>query len=268
MIVFPNCKINLGLKITRKRADGYHDLETVFFPLPLTDVLEVIEDQKGNDITFTQSGLDINGPADANLCIKAYRLLKKHFPDLPPTLMHLHKAIPMGAGLGGGSSDGAYALRLLNDKYNLGADIEQLLELALQLGSDCPFFILNKPCIATGRGEIMEPIPLDLSAYRFALVHPGIHISTAEAFSGITPAPNKMPLKEIIQLPIEDWKHHLVNDFEQSVFIKHPELEEIKQSLYNAGAIYASMSGSGSSFYGVFPKGEIDLNLDYTTSLL
>lgn len=268
MIVFPNCKINLGLKITRKRTDGYHDLETVFFPLPLTDVLEVTEDQKGTDISFNHTGLPISGPADSNLCIKAYRLLKQQYPELPPTLMHLHKVIPMGAGLGGGSSDGAYALKLLNEKYNLGAGIEQLLDMALQLGSDCPFFILNKPCIATGRGEIMEPIPLDLSHYRFALVHPGIHVSTAEAFSGITPAPNKTPLKEIIQLPIEDWKHHLLNDFEQTVFSKHPQLADIKQSLYNAGAIYASMSGSGSSIYGIFPKGEIKLDLDYKTTLL
>jgi 4-diphosphocytidyl-2-C-methyl-D-erythritol kinase len=174
----------------------------------------------------------------------------------------------MGAGLGGGSSDGAYALRLLNDKYNLGAGIEQLLDLALQLGSDCPFFILNKPCIASGRGEVMEPIPLDLSQYRFALVHPGIHISTAEAFSGIIPAQNTIPLKEIIQLPIGEWKHQLSNDFEQSVFLKYPELAAIKQSLYNAGAIYASMSGSGSSFYGIFPKGEINLPTNYKFTVL
>lgn len=253
LIVFPNCKINLGLKITRKRPDGYHDLETVFYPLPYQDVLEVIQDQKAG-LTFTQSGLTISGDSSSNLCVKAYQLLKEIKPDLPPTLMHLHKVIPMGAGLGGGSSDGTFALKLLNDKYQLGLTDTELIDLALKLGSDCPFFVLNKPCIAKGRGELMQPIQLDLSKYFFVLIHPGIHISTAAAFAGIKPAPSKTPLESIVSRPLNEWKDLLVNDFEIPVFALHPVIEKLKASLYEMGAVYASMSGSGSSLYGIFEQ--------------
>lgn len=253
LIVFPNCKINLGLKITRKRPDGYHDLETVFYPLPYQDVLEIIQDQKSG-LTFTQSGLTISGDSSSNLCVIAYQLLKELKPDLPSTLMHLHKVIPMGAGLGGGSSDGTFALKLLNDKYQLGLTDTELIDLALKLGSDCPFFVLNKPCIAKGRGELMQPIQLDLSKYFFVLIHPGIHISTAAAFAGIKPAPSKTPLESIVSRPLNEWKDLLVNDFEIPVFALHPVIEKLKASLYEMGAVYASMSGSGSSLYGIFEQ--------------
>ena len=233
MIVFPNCKINLGLRILRKRADGYHDLETVFYPLPLYDVLEVIQDaeygmrdagnnQKESFLQFSNSGFLITGNPDDNLCFKAYNLLKKDFPQLAGIQMHLHKAIPAGAGLGGGSADAAFTLRLLNEKFNLDLSTDQLISYALQLGSDCPFFIINTSCVATGRGEILEPISIDLSSYKFIIVNPSIHISTANAFSGITPALPTKSVKEIIQQPIETWTNELINDFEKTVFSQHP----------------------------------------------
>ena len=265
MIVFPNCKINLGLRILRKRADGYHDLQTVFYPLPLCDVLEIIQDagngmrdaannQNESFIQFSNSGFSINGDPDDNLCIKAYNLLKKDFPQLAEIQMHLHKAIPAGAGLGGGSADAAFTLRLLNEKFNLDLSTDQLISYALQLGSDCPFFIINTACVATGRGEILEPISIDLSSYKFIIVNPGIHISTAHAFSGITPALPTKSVKEIIQEPIETWKNELVNDFEKTVFSQHPEIGAIKKKLYDGGALFASMSGTGSTVYGIFEK--------------
>ena len=258
MIIFPNCKINLGLNILRKRRDGYHDLETIFYPLPLHDVLEIITlPGEGSSLSFTTSGSIIEGSNDNNLCVKAYDLVKRNHPTLPPAKIHLHKAIPTGAGLGGGSADAAFTLKLLNEKFGLQLTIHQLIDYALQLGSDCPFFIINKPAFAEGRGEIMEPIALDLSAYKFIIVNPGIHINTAKAFSGITPAPPTKSLKEIIQQPIDSWKNELVNDFEKSVFLQYPEIEAIKNKLYEEGAVYASMSGSGSTLYGIFRKDAI-----------
>ncbi|HJU46329.1 MAG TPA: 4-(cytidine 5'-diphospho)-2-C-methyl-D-erythritol kinase [Chitinophagaceae bacterium] len=205
-------------------------------------------------ITCSVTGLPVNGESQDNLCLKAYHLLKKDFPELPPVRMHLHKAIPMGAGLGGGSSDGAFTLALLNKKFNLGISKEQLAVYALQLGSDCPFFLHNKPCYATGRGEALEDIALDLSHYSFLLVNPGIHINTGWAFSNIIPRDAKSSrLKEAIQEPISDWKHHLVNDFEKPVFDLYPEIRSIRDTLYENGALYASMSGSGSTVFGIFP---------------
>ena len=261
MIVFPNCKINLGLRILRKRNDGFHDLETVFYPLPLYDVLEIIGDADSNQnetaIKFSSSGISITGTTADNLCIKAYHLLQKDFPQLPPVQMHLHKAIPTGAGLGGGSADAAFALKLISEKFNLDLSTSQLINYSLQLGSDCPFFIINKPCFATGRGEILEPLSTDLSAYTFIIVNPGIHINTAKAFSGITPALPAKSVNEIIQQPVETWKAELINDFEKSVFSQHPEIEIIKNNLYQKGAIYAAMSGSGSTVYGIFEKNAI-----------
>lgn len=273
MIAFPNCKINLGLHVVHKRSDGYHDLQTVFYPLPLRDVLEVIkESATGNrQSAINISGLSVQGNIEDNLCIKAYRLLQKDFPQLPPVQFYLHKAIPMGAGLGGGSADGAFTLLLLNEKFQLELTTEKLLEYAGQLGSDCPFFIINKPCLATGRGELLQPLSLDLSAYSFVLVHPGIHISTNWAFAQLTPAVPAQSIKEIIQLPIQQWKERLVNDFEKPVFVHYPELAGIKQQLYDAGAIYAAMSGSGSSFFGIFPKGTVKPELfagKYSTTIL
>lgn len=275
MIVFPNCKINLGLHILNKREDGYHNLETVFYPVQLRDALEVVKRDDGRQttddthnspltthISFSSTGLTIAGDEANNLCIKAYQLLKKDFPSLPPVQMHLHKAIPMGAGLGGGSADGAFALKLLNDKFQLGLSTQQLIDYALQLGSDCPFFIVNKPCYATGRGEKLETVELDLSAYHFAIVNPGIHVNTSWAFSQLNINGSARPdLKAIIQQPIETWKDQLINDFEEAVSKAHPEIATIKQGLYDAGAVYASMTGSGSTVFGIFEK-EPELKFD------
>lgn len=262
MIIFPNCKINLGLTVLRKREDGYHDLETIFYPVPAKDVLEVVTSSQSlvsDNVTFTSSGLPVDGPVTDNLCIKAYHLLKKDFPQLPPVHMHLHKTIPIGAGLGGGSSNGAFTLKLLNDKFNLNIPRQQLISYALELGSDCPFFVVNKPCFARGRGELLEEIAIDLSLYSFILVNPGIHINTGWAFSNIIPAElrkesGKISLKDAIQEPINAWKDHLINDFEKPVFDLYPEIKEIRDTLYKEGALYASMSGTGSTVFGIFDK--------------
>lgn len=263
MIVFPNSKINLGLHILQKRADGFHDLETVFYPIELHDALEIVQNSSpAYDIELTTSGLKIDASGEDNICFKAYQFLKKDFPGLPSIKMHLHKVIPSGAGLGGGSSDGAFTLTLLNKKFNLGLDEDQLIDYALQLGSDCPFFIRNKPCYATGRGEKMEAIELNLSSYKIVLVNPGIHVHTGKAFSKIIPSDKRESIKEIIQQPIEQWKNILKNDFEESVFADHPEIKTVKEKLYGKGAVYASMSGSGSSVYGLFEK-NLQLNFDF-----
>ena len=250
MIVFPNCKINLGLNIIGKREDGFHDLQTIFLPIGLTDVLEIIETNK--NFEFTVTGFPVN--TDDNLCIKAYNILKKDFPGLPAIKMHLHKAIPMGAGLGGGSADAAFTLQLLNEKFKLDIETEKLLDYALQLGSDGPFFIINKPCFATSRGEILQTINIDLTNYKILIVNPGIHIDTKWAFSKIHPQEPKISIHEIIAQPIETWKEQLQNDFEIPVFSEYPEIEKIKSNLYDLGATYASLSGSGSSVYGIFSK--------------
>ncbi|HVI43777.1 MAG TPA: 4-(cytidine 5'-diphospho)-2-C-methyl-D-erythritol kinase [Chitinophaga sp.] len=254
MIVFPNCKINLGLYITGKRPDGYHELETVFFPLPVKDALEVISDTA---LTFQSSGIAVPGNAADNLCLKAFHLLQQDFPELQPVSIHLHKHIPIGAGLGGGSSDAAFMLMLLNSKYQLGLSDIQLIDYAARLGSDCPFFIYNKPCFATGRGEVMEPISLDLTGYSFLLVHPGIHVNTGWAFGQIRPQAAAHSLLDTITLPVSEWKDVMKNDFEEPVFRAHPALQEIKAKMYAHGAVYAAMSGSGSAIIGIFPKNKI-----------
>ena len=255
MIVFPNCKINLGLNILRKREDRFHDLETVFYPIHFTDALEIIPNPDSQAETeFTITGLKVDGPAADNLCVKAYQLLKKDFPQLPAVKIHLHKTIPTGAGLGGGSADAAFMLKLLNEKFKLNLSTPELLNYSLQLGSDCPFFILNKPCFATGRGEKLEEIQLDLSAYKIMLINPHIHINTGWAFSQISPSLPKKTVKEIISQPVSTWKYELENDFEKAVFKAHPQLKSIKEDLYNQGAVYAAMSGSGSTVFGIFDK--------------
>jgi len=255
LILFPNCKINLGLHILQKREDGFHDLETIFYPLPLQDALEVIQHPSPvTDLEFSSSGLKVEGNLSDNICVKAYHLLRKDFPQLPAVKMHLHKTIPMGAGLGGGSADGAFTLTLLNQKFNLGIDEQSLIDYALQLGSDCPFFIKNSPCFATGRGEKMETVQLDLSTYRFVVVNPQIHVNTGWAFSQLTPTANRPSLKQIIQQPIENWKAELKNDFEEPISRQHPEISDCKQQFYRQGAIYASMTGSGSTVFGIFQK--------------
>ena len=255
MISFPNCKINLGLNIIRKREDGFHDLETVFLPIPFTDVLEIIPSDKTELIV---TGLPVN--ANDNLCLKAYNLLQQDFPGLPSIKMHLHKIIPMGAGLGGGSADAAFTLQLLNHKCKLNLKAEQLINYGLQLGSDCPFFIINKPSIATSRGEILQPININLKNHKILIVNPGIHIDTKWAFSKITPQEKRISIKEIIAQPIESWKEDLQNDFEVPVFAEYPEIKKIKNELYGIGATYASLSGSGSSVYGIFSK---EKNIQY-----
>ena len=254
MVRFPNCKINLGLNIIRKRADGFHDIETVFYPLPFTDVLEVIRQPQpaATALTFTASGLPVAGPQESNLCIKAYHLLQKDFPQLPQIAMHLHKVIPMGAGLGGGSADGAYTLQLLNDLFQLGIDEPQLIDYALQLGSDCPFFVWNRPCFATSRGEKMQEVELDLSGYKILIVNPGIHVPTGWAFGQLLPQKPATSLLEIIQQPVASWKKDMINDFEAPVFTAYPEIAAIKQQLYDCGASFAAMTGTGSTVFGLF----------------
>lgn len=255
MIAFPNCKINLGLSIIAKRSDGYHTLETVFYPVHLQDMVEIVHsDNSQSEVQFSSTGLAIPGNDDQNLCVKAYQLLKKDFPQLPAIKMHLHKHIPMGAGLGGGSSDGTAVLKLINQQFNLGLNSNELINYAAQLGSDCPFFVYDSACHATGRGEILQPYACDLSNYKIALVHPGIHVSTAWAFSQLQPHAKEKSIAEIVAQPIEEWKTTLINDFEAPIFLAHPVLEEIKNELYIHGAIYASMSGSGSSLFGIFPN--------------
>lgn len=270
MVVFPNCKINIGLNITGRRSDGFHDLETVFYPVQWMDVLEVIHK---NDLppSIHLSGIEVQGNEDDNICIKAYRLLKQDFPQLPAIDIYLHKAIPTGAGLGGGSADGAFMLKVLNDKFNLRLTEAALIGYALQLGSDCPFFILNKPCFAEGRGEKMIPVASDLSAYAMVFVNPGIHINTGWAFSNITPAVPARSIKDIIQQPVETWKQEMKNDFEAPVFGAYPEIAAIKQKLYDNSAVYASMSGTGSTVYGIFAanaKTEIDWPAHYTHKIV
>jgi 4-diphosphocytidyl-2-C-methyl-D-erythritol kinase len=255
MVVFPNAKINLGLRILRKRPDGYHDLETVFYPLPLHDALEIIPPHDNHSSpAISITGQALQGPSEDNLCIKAWQLLKKDFPSLPAVLFHLHKAIPSGAGLGGGSADASFTLRLLNKQYQLGLPEVSLSQYALQLGSDCPFFLVNKPCLATGRGEQLEPIEVALDKYSIVLINPGIHVSTARAFSMLVPSIPEKDIRSIIRQPIHTWRAELKNDFERPVFDEYPEIKRIKEQLYQAGALYASMSGSGSSVYGLFEK--------------
>lgn len=259
MIVFPNCKINLGLNILRKREDGFHDLETVFFPINLQDALEIIPSPNTTQITVT--GIAAGNPEN-NLCLKAYLLLRKDYPHLPEVNIHLHKAIPIGAGLGGGSADAAFMLQLLNEKFNLHIPSDKMFDYALQLGSDCSFFLLNKPCLATRRGEVLEPINIPLSGYKILLINPGIHISTAEAFKKIKPAIPAKKIKDIILQPIETWKEELSNDFENYVFERYPLIKKIKEDFYKAYAVYAAMSGSGSTIFGIFKK---DAIINYKT---
>jgi 4-diphosphocytidyl-2-C-methyl-D-erythritol kinase len=258
MIVFPNCKINLGLNIIRKREDTFHDLETVFFPVGLYDALEILPAE--NKTQLTVSGI-YTGNNEDNLCMKAFYLLKKDYPQLPVVNIHLLKTIPLGAGLGGGSADAAYTLQLLNKKFNLNIPDEKMYIYALQLGSDCPFFLFNKSCLATSRGEVLEEVNVSLSGYKILLINPGIHISTSEAFSKINPAIPVKRIKEIIQQPIESWKEELHNDFEKYIFEKYSEIKKIKEELYKNGAIYAALSGSGSTVFGIFKK---DFMINYS----
>lgn len=251
MILFSNCKINIGLHITGKRQDGYHNLETLFYPVPLYDVIELID---ANYTTITVLGLPIPGDPSTNIILKAWHLLKRDFPQLPPVHFYLLKNIPTGAGLGAGSANGAHTLKGLNDKFQLGLSTNQLIDYALQLGSDCPFFIINQPCFASGRGEILELIHLDLSDYQLLIVNPGIHIPTPWAFQQIMPQAPITNLKGVSKLPVSNWKGMITNDFEATATQAHPEIGSIKNELYQQGATFALMSGSGSTVYGLFHK--------------
>lgn len=252
MITFPNIKINLGLSITEKRPDGYHNLETVFYPVALEDALEIrTAPEADKKFTLYQHGMEIAGNPEDNLVVKAYLLLDKEF-HLPPVEIHLYKHIPSGAGLGGGSSDAAFMLKLLNEHYNLALSDDQLESYAATLGADCAFFIRNKPTFAEGIGNIFSPIDLSLNGYRIVIVKPNVFVSTREAFSAIRPHRPEYPIKEVIKRPVNEWRDTLINDFEASVFPQHPVIGEIKEELYRQGAVYASMSGSGSSVFGLF----------------
>ncbi len=252
MICFPNAKINLGLNVVSKRTDGYHNIETVFHPAGIKDVLEIIE---APALSFQSTGLGIPGESDSNICLKAYALLKKDF-KLPPVCIHLHKNIPIGAGLGGGSSDGAFTIKLLNSLFDLNLSVPLMQQYAAELGADCAFFILNKPVFASGTGTVFEDIDININAYSMAVVMPPVHVSTSIAYNGITPQEPDHSIKEIVRLPVESWKNNLKNDFELSVYKRFPSLSMIKGQLYENGAVYASMSGSGSAFYALFNKGE------------
>jgi len=254
MVSSPNCKINLGLNITGKRTDGYHDLETCFLPVGLKDELEIIPSDTPK-MQFTNLGTQIVGDISKNLCIQAYQLIKEAFPDkIKPLHITLNKIIPMGAGLGGGSADGAFTLLMMNEYLGLNLSQEQLIEFALILGSDCPFFIMNKPCIAKGRGELLEPSAVNLSGYKVLIVNPGIHIATRWAFEQITPKQPAKSIQEIILQPINTWQKELVNDFEGPVSRVHHNILAIKRELISKGAAYASMTGSGSTVFGLFKK--------------
>lgn len=246
MINFPTSKINLGLHILRKRNDGYHDIETALLELPFCDVLEAVEREESG---FSTSGLEI--PGSGNLVLDAERAFRKYHP-LPALAFHLHKIIPMGGGLGGGSSDAAFALKLMRDHYAPGITNEELKKIAAEIGSDCAFFIDGGLQFAAGRGEVLSPVNLDLKGYWVVLVNIGIHVSTKDAYNGVVPKENRVSLKEILNQPVSEWKNSLVNDFEASVFEIYPELEQIKQELYARGAVYASMTGSGSTLFGMF----------------
>ena len=252
MIDFPNAKINLGLDVIAKRNDGYHEIESVLFPISLADALEIIPAKNGQS-GFASSGLKIPSDGKSNLCQRAFDLLKEEF-KLPEVYIHLHKVIPAGSGLGGGSSDAAFTLKMANKIFSLNLDSEKMMQLAAKIGSDCPFFIENKPMLASGRGEILKPAPLSLKGMSLLLVKPNVHVSTAEAYAGIKPRQPNMPISQIISLPIEHWKHKLKNHFEESVFASHPILAQIKKQLYTSGALYAAMSGSGSAIFGIFDK--------------
>jgi len=248
MLSFPNAKINLGLHVLRKREDGFHEIETVFYPIDMHDSLEI---RPAVQTTFNFSGPEL--AEGENIVLKAYHLMGQEY-GIPPVEIHLLKHIPAGAGLGGGSSDAAHSLVMLNDLFNLDISPAELEKLAAELGSDCAFFIRNKPALASGRGELLEDIDLDLSGYEIKVIKPDIHISTPEAYGMVKPMDVRPSLREIIQKPVHEWKEVMVNDFEKPLFEKYPEIREHKEALYAQGPVYASMSGSGSAVYGLFTR--------------
>ncbi len=252
MILFPNAKINIGLSVTQRRPDGYHDLETLFYPVPWYDILEIVP-ASGSDTTLTVSGRDVDCPVEKNLIMKAYHALSKRML-IPPVDIFLRKVIPDGAGLGGGSSDAAFTLTGLNELFKLGLSKEELADTAAGIGADCPFFIYNTPMFATGIGNIFTPAAIDLSGMAIAIVKPPVSVLTKEAYSGVIPAMPVCGLPSLIAEPVNCWRDIVVNDFEKSIFAAHPEIAIAKEKLYSLGASYASMSGSGAAVYGLFGK--------------
>ncbi|MBR5843283.1 MAG: 4-(cytidine 5'-diphospho)-2-C-methyl-D-erythritol kinase [Bacteroidaceae bacterium] len=252
MITFPNAKINIGLYVTSRRPDGYHNLETLFYPIELRDILEIVPAQ-GSESSLTVTGIAVDGDPEQNLVMRAYRLLQKEY-NVPAVDIYLHKVIPFGAGLGGGSADAAYALVMLRDMFNLPLSDDELAQRASRLGADCPFFIYNRPLIATGIGDCFTSTNFSLKGLHIVLVKPSIAVSTAEAYAHVTPQNPQTPLADGLSQPTEQWRECVSNDFEKSVFPAHPRIAAIKQRLYDMGAVYASMSGSGSSVFGIFDK--------------
>lgn len=250
MINFPNAKINLGLNIVRKREDGYHDLETVFYPVPVKDILEIVPAQ-GDKTTLNVSGNAIDCPMEKNLVMKAYNAMKERY-GIGNVDIYLHKAIPDGAGLGGGSADAAFTLKILNELFELKAEDDELAEIASKIGADCPFFIYNTPMKAEGIGNIFSDAEVSLKGYYLALIKPDVYVSTKVAYSNIVPAESEVEITEILKRPLNEWKGALKNDFEKNIFKEFPLLKAIKDDLYEAGAEYACMSGSGSSIFGIF----------------
>lgn len=248
MILFPQAKINLGLNVKKKRDDGYHEIETCMYPIALYDCLEILPAEIE---LFKQTGIKVDSDSADNLVVRAYELVKNKF-DIPTSYIHLQKNIPMGAGLGGGSADATYTIRGLNDLYELKLSSDDIAELSSELGSDCAFFAYDKPQMAKGRGEILQPIDLNLSGYYLKLVNPGIHISTSEAYSNIVLDRSHQDLKSLLQQPISSWMENIRNSFEHHIFKKHPKIEMLKRGMIEEGAVYAAMSGSGSSVFGIF----------------
>jgi 4-diphosphocytidyl-2-C-methyl-D-erythritol kinase len=261
MIVYPHAKINIGLSIIGKRPDGFHDIETVFYPIHLFDtlIIEISETVAAGKLHFTCDGISLSGDApDNNLCCKAYHLLDADY-QLPPVNIHLHKVIPVGAGLGGGSSDAAYTLQVLNDLFQLQIPDEVMIKYASRLGSDCAFFLQRNPAFGSGKGDILKPLSLSLAGHHILLVKPPVFVSTADAYAWVNPQKTPHHLPELLQAPVSEWRHTIFNDFEESVFKKFPEIGRIKEKLYREGAVYASMSGSGSCVYGIFRENPEDV---------
>ncbi len=278
MLCYPNAKINLGLNITERRPDGYHNLETVFYPIPVCDTLNVeierilppdgtfsnpdrLRISSNDDFLLCTGGIDVECPAEKNLVVKALYNLKQDF-DLPRAYIYMNKQIPSGAGLGGGSSDAAYAMKCLNELYRLGLDDEEMEKRVSTLGADCAFFIRNRPVFATGIGNEFTPIELSLTGWTLILIKPNVFVSTKDAYAQIHPHQPEIPVKDIVKRPVEEWKNILVNDFEEGIFALYPEIGNIKDRLYELGATYASMSGSGSSVFGLFRKPQDDTQME------
>jgi 4-diphosphocytidyl-2-C-methyl-D-erythritol kinase len=263
MIVFPNAKINIGLNITEKRPDGFHNIESCFYPVGWSDALEILPSEK---FSFKSSGLPIPGDNDQNLCAKAYQLIAADY-SIEGVDMHLLKSVPIGAGLGGGSADAAFAIKALDQLFDLEIPIEKQMDYARKLGSDCAFFIPNEPAYCFHKGDEFEQVDLKLTGRWIVLVNPGIHISTAEAYAGIVPQRSEHILRMVLQQPLSTWRDLIKNDFEATLFPKYPLLPLIKAQLYEKGALYASMSGSGSTVYGIFDE-EIDLSAEFSGYML